>query len=87
MDTMIFVKAAGLVTGDVPNAYALIRSRKQRICDVEIGASTANLFNLVNLAYYHGQPIMLDPSRERFTGCTGDESWLDVAHHDRWKVA
>ena len=71
----------------MPNAYALIRGRKQPICDVEIGASTANLCNLVNLAYYHGQPIMRDLSRERFTCCTGDESWLDVAYRDRWKVA
>ena len=64
-----------------------IRSRKQPICDVGIGASTANLCNLVNLAYYHGQPMKWDPARERFTGGTGDESWLDVPHREQWKVA
>ena len=64
-----------------------IRSRKRPICDFKIGASTANLCNLVNLACHHGQPMKWDPSRERFTGSTGDESWLDVLHRDRWKVA
>ncbi len=63
-----------------------IRSREQPICDVEIGASTANLCNLVNLAYYHGQPMKWDPARERFAGGTGDESWLDVPHREPWKV-
>ena len=62
-------------------------SRKQPICDVEIGASTANLCNLVNLAYYHGQPMKWDPARERFTGGTGDENWLDVPHREPLKVA
>jgi hypothetical protein len=30
-----------------------IRSRKRPICDVEIGPSTADLCNLVNLLHYH----------------------------------
>jgi hypothetical protein len=63
-----------------------IRNRKRPIWDVEIGASTANLCNLVNLAYYHGQPMKWDPSREKFTGGTGDESWLDIPHRDRLPV-
>ena len=63
-----------------------IRSREQPICDVEIGASTANLCNLVNLAYYHGQPMKWDPARERFAGGTGDESgWMfRIASRGRW---
>jgi hypothetical protein len=64
-----------------------IRSRKPPICDVEIGASTANLCNLVNLAYYHGQSLKWDPAGERFTNGTGDEGWLDVAHRAPWKMA
>jgi hypothetical protein len=60
------------------------RSRKPPICDVETGARTANVCNLVNLAYYYGQPMKWDPSRETFVGGTGDASWLDVAHRTPW---
>jgi predicted dehydrogenase len=63
-----------------------IRSRKKPICDVEIGASTANLCNLVNLAYYHGQPMKWDPARGEFVGGTGDKAWLDVPHRAPWQV-
>ena len=64
-----------------------IRSRQPPICDVETGARTANLCNLVNLAYYHGQPMKWDPARETFVGGTGNESWLDVPHRAPWKLA
>ena len=64
-----------------------IRSRKPPICDVAIGASTANLCNLANLAYYHGQSMKWDPARQSFTGGTGSKAWLDVPHRDPWKVA
>jgi predicted dehydrogenase len=66
---------------------AAIRTRKKPICDVEIGARTATVCNLVNLAYYHGQPMKWSPSREKFTHGTGDPSWLDVPHRTPWKVA
>ena len=63
-----------------------MRSRKQPICDVAIGASTANLCNLVNLAYYHGQPMKWNPARETFASGTGDKRWLDVPHRAPWTV-
>jgi len=63
-----------------------IGSRKQPICDVKIGASTANVCNLVNLAYYHGQTMKWNPSRETFAGGTGDKRWLDIPHRAPWKV-
>jgi predicted dehydrogenase len=64
-----------------------IRSRKKPICDVGIGARTATVCHLVNLAYYHGQPMKWNPAREKFAGGTGDPSWLDVPHRAPWKVA
>jgi len=63
-----------------------IRSRKKPICDVEVGASTANLCNLVNLAYYHGQTMKWNPASEKFTDGTGDDHWLDVSHRTPWKI-
>ena len=65
---------------------AAIRSRQQPICDVETGARTATVCHLVNLAYYHGQPMKWNPAREKFTGGTGDESWIDIPHRPEWKV-
>ena len=64
-----------------------IRSRQQPICDVETGARTATVCHLVNLAYYHGQPMKWNPAREKFIGGTGDPSWLDVSHRAPWKLA
>ncbi len=64
-----------------------LRSRKQPICDVETGARTATVCHLVNLAYYHGQPMKWNPAREKFIGGTGDPSWLDVSRRAPWKLA
>ncbi len=66
---------------------AAIRSRKPPICDVEIGAHTTNLCNLVNLAYYHGHPMKWDPAQESFVGGTGDSAWLDVPRRAPWKLS
>lgn len=63
---------------------AAIRSRKAPICDVETGARTATVCHLVNLAYYHGQPMKWDPVGESFEAGTGDQAWLDVAHRRPW---
>ncbi len=59
-----------------------IRSRKQPVADVEIGARTVSACHLVNLAYYHGQHLKWNPRREQFTGGTGNAKWLDVSYRD-----
>ena len=66
---------------------ACIRSRQKPICDVEVGARTVSVCHLVNLAYYHHQPLKWDPKKEKFVGGTGDAKWLDVPHRGPWKVA
>jgi hypothetical protein len=65
---------------------AAIKSRSKPICDVEVGARTVTVCHLVNLAYYHGQPMKWDPKKNQFTGGTGNKAWLDVSHRDPWKV-
>jgi hypothetical protein len=62
---------------------ACIRSRKQPICDVAIGAHTVTVCHLVNLAYYHHQPLKWDPAKEKFVGGTGNKSWLDREYRGR----
>ncbi len=64
-----------------------IKTRKPPICDVAIGARTANVCHLVNLAYYHGQTMKWNPAREKFADGTGDKSWLDVPHRAPWKIS
>jgi len=66
---------------------ACIRSRKQPICDVEVGARTVTVCHLVNLAYYHGQKLKWDPKKEQFVDGTGNKAWLNVPHRDPWNVA
>ena len=64
-----------------------IRSRRQPICDVEIGARTLGVCHLVNLAYYHGEKMKWDPVQERFRDGAGDPAWLDVPHRAPWALS
>ena len=63
-----------------------IRSRQKPIADVEIGARTVSVCHLVDLAYYHGQPLKWNPTREKFSDGTGDAKWLDASYRDPWKL-
>lgn len=64
-----------------------MRTRKPPICDVEIGARTAAVCNLVNVAYFTGQTLKWDPAKEKFVGGTGDAKWLGREYRDPWKLA
>ena len=64
-----------------------IQTRKAPICDVEVGARTVSVCHLVNLAYYHGQPLKWNPKKEQFTGGTGKAEWLNVPHRGPWQVS
>ncbi|SPE51434.1 Oxidoreductase domain protein [Verrucomicrobia bacterium] len=63
-----------------------IRSRKPPICDVEIGARTAAVCNLVNIAYFYGKPLKWDPAGEKFRDGTGDPKWLGREYRAPWKL-
>ncbi len=65
---------------------ACIETRKPPITDVEIGARTVTCCHLMNLAYYHGQPIQWDPAKNEFAGGTGDPAWLAREYRGEWKV-
>jgi len=85
------------LTGDAQRLYksddhkadwlSCIRSRKEPICDVEIGAHTVIVCHLVNLAYYHGQKMKWDPKTFQFTDGTGDKNWLEVSYRGPWKLS
>jgi hypothetical protein len=62
-----------------------IQSRKTPICTAEIGARTAAVCQLVNLAYRHRRKITWDPKAWKFAG---DEptAWLDYDRRDGYRL-
>ncbi|MFN0067075.1 MAG: Gfo/Idh/MocA family protein [Limisphaerales bacterium] len=63
-----------------------VRRRRRPICDVEIGARSVTVCHLVNLAYWHGQPMRWDPKENTFAGGTGNPMWLDVSRRGPWGI-
>jgi len=64
-----------------------IRSRKLPICDVEIGHRTASVCQLVNLTYFHHQPLKWNPAKEKFVDGTGDMKWLGKEYRQPWHLS
>jgi predicted dehydrogenase len=54
-----------------------IRSRKRPICDVEIGARSATVCHLGNLAYWYHRRLHWDPKEWRFVNDAQADTWLD----------
>jgi predicted dehydrogenase len=54
-----------------------IRTRGRPICDVEIGARSAAVCHLLNLAYWHHQRLKWDPVQWRFVDGCGSKAWMD----------
>jgi hypothetical protein len=63
-----------------------IRSRQKPICDVEIGARTAAVCHLGNLAYWHGRRLRWDPVKEQFVGDAEANRWLEAQGREPWRV-
>ena len=63
-----------------------VHSRKKPICDVEIGARTASVCHLGNIAYWNKTALKWDPKAEKFVGGAGDNKWLDNEKRGDWKV-
>lgn len=63
-----------------------IKSRKRPICDVEIGARSAAICHLVNLAYWYRRELKWDPAKWQFVGDAEANTWLDRARRDPWQL-
>jgi predicted dehydrogenase len=61
-----------------------MRTREKPICDVEIGARSATVCHLGNLAYWNKKPLRWNPQIERFAGENGNNRWLDVERRNPW---
>jgi hypothetical protein len=54
-----------------------VRSRKRPICDVAIGAGSATVCHLGNLAYWNDRKLKWDPKNWKFIGDDEANTWLD----------
>jgi len=59
------------------NWIECIRSREKPICDVAIGAGSATVCHLINLAYWHGRKLTWDPTTWEFPGDAEANAWRD----------
>ena len=60
------------------NFFDCMRSRKEPICDVEIGHRSISVAHLGVISVRMKQPVKWDPDKEQFTGSNGKEAnkWL-----------
>jgi predicted dehydrogenase len=63
-----------------------VRSRKQPICDVEIGARSVTVCHLGNLAYWNHRKLRWDPKEWTFVGDDEANQWLDRERRDPWQL-
>jgi predicted dehydrogenase len=62
-----------------------IRTRQLPVADVEVGARTAALIHLGNLAYWNHASFDWDPQAWKF-GDGGEPQWLDCVRRDPWQL-
>lgn len=63
-----------------------IRTRKNPICDVEIGHRTASVCNIGNIAYSLGRTLQWNPELEKFSDDSEANGLLHRAMKKEWKV-
>lgn len=62
-----------------------VKSRKQPICDVEIGCRSVSVCHLGNLAYWYRRTLNWDPAKERFIGDAEANTWLGRKRREPWQ--
>ncbi|MCE5185756.1 MAG: Gfo/Idh/MocA family oxidoreductase [Planctomycetaceae bacterium] len=63
-----------------------VQSRQRPITNEEVGARSAICCHLINLAYWHRQPMKWDPAQCAFREGTGDAKWIEHSYRD-YKVS
>ena len=61
-----------------------VRSRERPICDVEVGARSATVCHLGNLAYWNKRPLKWDPKKEKFIGDAEANTWINRDRRAPW---
>jgi hypothetical protein len=63
-----------------------IRSRKNPICDVEVGHRTATVCTIGNIAYRLKRPLRWNPAKERFEDDADANRLLSRPMRKEWSV-
>jgi len=63
-----------------------IRSRQRPICDVEIGARSATVCHLGNLAYWNRRTMKWDPQKWEFPGDEEANKWRDRERREGYQL-
>jgi hypothetical protein len=63
-----------------------IRSRQKPNADLEIGARTAAIIQLGNLAYWNHKKLKWDPKKWGFVDDNEAETWMDRARREAWRL-
>jgi predicted dehydrogenase len=72
--------------GHQRNWLDCIRSRKQPLCHVEIGARSVTVCHLGNLAYWYHRPLKWDPQKWEFPGDDEANQWRDRERRGPWQL-
>ncbi len=63
-----------------------MEKRTKPVTNEQVGGRSVICCHLINLLYFNNRPIQWDPAELRFTGGTGDPSWL-TGNYRNWKKA
>ena len=86
---------AGLGEGDTPlrsessNAADwrdCIRDRSLPLCNAEVGARSAAICHLMNIAHWHDRELEWDPEAWRFVGDDEANTWLDYERREGYRL-
>jgi len=58
------------------NFFECVRSRKDPICDVEIGYRSISVAHIGNISLRLGRPLKWDPAQAQFVGDAEANQWL-----------
>ena len=64
-----------------------VRARSKPVCDVEIGARSASVCHLGNLAYWNHRRLTWNPAKEVFVGDDEANKWLEHPYRPPWDKA
>jgi predicted dehydrogenase len=72
--------------GHYMNWLECIKTRKRPICDVEIGANTAIISHLGNIAARTGKTVEWDPQQQVITNDPSLNRWTDKPYRSPWRL-
>jgi len=66
--------------------FRSVRERKDPICTVEVGAHSATVCHLGNIAYWLGRPLKWNPKTWQFEGDEEANRWIDRPYRAPWTM-